>query len=144
MDLTVRFADAPPYPDALGVFYGQEWAISEHMRAVVDSRLQCPPRYSVVRGEDGQPLPYHQVLLDAGLHAGPASIRGGESCGECGGYVQLGLEPLYLTPPERAEPPLAYLFESPGVIVVREDLASAFVEAKLDVELIPAYFGERQ
>ncbi len=143
-NLTVRFVDQPPYPDALGVLFGPEWAISEGMRALIDSALVLPPDYSPVRGEDGRFIGFHQVVLKAALRAGRESIRGGSACDVCGGYVQLALDPLFLKRHQGHEPPLAYLLESPGVILVREDVAARLSQAKLDIELVPAYFEGEQ
>lgn len=139
-ELTVRFLDPPPYPDALGVLYGQEWLISEKMRAVIDANMDCSPRYSDVCNENGEVLSFCQVLLDKVVFAGRESILGGEQCEACGGYVQLSLDPLFLKQPTDDWPKLARLFESPGVIVVRDDLGLAFKNAGLDVEMTPVFF----
>jgi len=143
--LVVRFTDPEPHPDALGVLFGPEWAASPRMRSVIDAVMDQPPRYEPILSEDGKALVHQQVLLAAALRVGRESIRGGEACEECGGYVQLSLEPLFLRRPVGGEPVLAYLLESPAVILVREDLARALEAAKLDVELAPVLFeGEKE
>ena len=138
--LVVRFTDPEPHPDALGVLFGQEWAASPRMRSVIDSVIDEPPRYEPILTEDGTALAHKQVLLAHTLRVGRQSIRGGETCEECGGYVQLSLEPLFLRRPVGGEPVLAYLLESPAVILVREDLARALEAAKVDIELSPVLF----
>lgn len=110
------------------------------MRNVIASVIEQAPRYESIRDEDGAALAYQQVILVDTLSAGPQSIRGGETCDECGGYVQLSLDPLFVRRPTGDEPVLACLRESLAVILVREDLARALETAKLDVDLTPVFF----
>jgi hypothetical protein len=139
-ELTVRFVVSPPFPDAVGVLFGPEWAVSGPLRALIDSMDGAAASYARMLLENGEIPSYEQVLVNVRLRVGVESVRGGNTCDECGGYAQLSLDPLYLKRPESAGPLLACLLESPAVVLMREDLVEAIRRASLDIDLFPVFF----
>ena len=139
-DLKVGFGTSPPHPDALAVLFGPELVVSDALRSMIDSMAPPGVRYARVRNRKSRDLPYWQIIVNNHLRVGEGSITGGTGCDECGGFVQLELEPLFLRRIPDEGPVIATLLESKYICLVREDLAAAIRAAGLDVDLVPTYY----
>jgi hypothetical protein len=136
----VRFVDPPPFPDAVGVLDGPEWAVSSRLKVLLES-YGGRSEYAQLVNEAKRPIDYHQVFAYEVLRVGRQSVLGGTPCAECGGFVQLNLKPLYLKRVNEG-PALATLLESPAVVLIREDVAKQAAQSGIDWELEPTLFDD--
>jgi hypothetical protein len=136
----VRFVDPPPYPDAVGVLDGPEWAVSSRLKALLES-YGGRSEYAQLVDETKRSIDYHQVSVCDVLRVGRQSVLGGTSCVECGGFVQLNLKPLYLKRVNEG-PALATLLESPAVVLIREDVAEQAAQSGIEWDLESTLFDD--
>lgn len=138
VDLKVKFVDPPPYPDALGVFYGPEWVVSKSLKQLISAKSPQTLFKSVFENE--KKIQYDQIIIDDTVRIGKNSIKSGSPCKNCGIGARLSLQPLFIQKPVSIFPLIARVLESSSVYVIREDLAIEIRNSVLNVELVETFF----